>query len=229
MASATVPPVRVASSKIADGVWFLGGGSHHSVLVEFNDHLAIVEAPQGDERSLAVIAEAERLAPNKAIRYLVTSHHHFDHAGGFRAYVAKGATIVTHQSNVDYFRAAAAAPATLAPDTLARSPKTPTFIGVTDRHELTDGKQTLAVYATPGDTHTKEFTLAYVKGPKVLIEADAYSPGPAGAAPPAVPAPNAVTLYGEIERLGLDVATIAPLHGRGPVPLAELKAAIGRK
>jgi hypothetical protein len=120
VASATRPPMRVASSKVADGVWFVGGGSHHSVVVEFADHLAVVEAPLDDERSTAVIAEAKRLAPGKPIRYLVTSHHHFDHSGGFRGYVAEGATIVTHQSNVNYFTRAAAAPATIAPDSLAR-------------------------------------------------------------------------------------------------------------
>lgn len=229
VASAALPSVQVASSKIADGVWFLGGGSHHSVLIEFADHLAVVEAPLTDKRSLAVIAEAKRLVPGKPIKYLLTTHHHFDHSGGFRAYVAEGATIVTHQSNVEYLRAAASAPAALAPDSLAGNPKTPQLVGVTDRHELTDGKQTVIAYATPGDTHTREYTLVYIKGPKILVEADAFSPAAPGVPPPAVPAPDAVTLYEQIQGLKLDVATIAPIHGRGPVPLAELRAAIGRR
>ena len=67
IAAATMPPVRIASSKVADGVWFVGGGSHHSVVVEFTDHLAVIEAPLGDERSVAVIAEAKKLAPGKPI------------------------------------------------------------------------------------------------------------------------------------------------------------------
>jgi hypothetical protein len=36
-------------------------------------------------------------------------------------------------------------------------------------------------------------------------------------------------LYDEIQRLKLNVATIAPIHGRGPVPIAELAKAIGKK
>lgn len=36
---------RVESTRVADGVWYLSGGSHHSVLVEFAEHLMLVEAP----------------------------------------------------------------------------------------------------------------------------------------------------------------------------------------
>src|SRR4029077_4700727 len=59
--AATVPPVKVESQKLADGLWLLAGGSHNSVLVEFQDFVAVVEAPQNETRSLAVIEEANRL------------------------------------------------------------------------------------------------------------------------------------------------------------------------
>jgi glyoxylase-like metal-dependent hydrolase (beta-lactamase superfamily II) len=227
--AATLPPVQVASTKLADGVWHVAGGSHHSVVVEFKDYIAVVEAPLSDERSLAVLAEAKRLVPNKPVRYLLTTHHHFDHTGGLRTYVAEGATIVTHESNVPYFQKILSAPATLAPDTLAKNPKAPTFQAVSDKYVLTDGKQTIELYATAGDTHTKEYTLIYLPKAKILVEADAFSPGPPDAAPPATPPPNAVALYDEIQRLKLNVATIAPIHGRGAVPMAELRKFIGKK
>jgi hypothetical protein len=50
-------PVRVDSAKLADGVFYLTGGSHHSLVVGFKDYIAVVEAPLSEERSLAVIAE----------------------------------------------------------------------------------------------------------------------------------------------------------------------------
>ncbi|MBI1955299.1 MAG: MBL fold metallo-hydrolase, partial [Acidobacteria bacterium] len=37
--TATVPPVRVESQRLAEGVWLLAGGSHNSVAVEFQDHV----------------------------------------------------------------------------------------------------------------------------------------------------------------------------------------------
>ena len=79
------------------------GGTHHSMLVEFKDFVAVVEAPMNEARSLAVIAEAARLVPNKPIRYVVNTHHHFDHAGGLRTYLSQGTTIVTHESNKEYY------------------------------------------------------------------------------------------------------------------------------
>ena len=57
----TPPAVRVTTEKLADGVWYLTGGSHHSVLVEFADHVAVIEAPQSEERSTAVMAEVKKL------------------------------------------------------------------------------------------------------------------------------------------------------------------------
>jgi glyoxylase-like metal-dependent hydrolase (beta-lactamase superfamily II) len=226
--SATIPPVQTMVTALAPGVWHITGGSHHSVLVEFTDYLAVVEAPLTEERSMAVIAAAKKQVPNKPIRYLVTSHHHFDHSGGLRTYVNEGSTIVTHQSNVPYFQKTVMMPATLMPDLQGKSPKQPTFQGVSEKYVITDGKQTLEVYPTEGDTHTNEYTHVYLPGPRIFIEADAWSPGPADAPPPPMPPPNAVKLYDEIQRLKLNVATIAPIHGRGAVPIAELRKVIGR-
>jgi hypothetical protein len=75
---------RVTSEKAADGVWYLAGGSHHSVLIEMKDHLVLVESPLYDGRAAVVLSEANRLVPGKPVRYVVNSHHHFDHAGGLR-------------------------------------------------------------------------------------------------------------------------------------------------
>ena len=226
--AATLPPVQTTSTRLANGVWHVTGGSHHSVVVEFNEYLAVVEAPQNEARSMAVIAEAKKLAPDKPIRYLLTTHHHFDHTGGLRTYVAEGATIVTHQSNVPYFEKVSMAPATLMPDMLAKKPMKATFEGVSDKYVITDGKQTIEVYATDGDTHTAEYALVYLPASRILVEADAYNPGPPDAPPPPNPPPNAVKLFEEIERLKLRVTTIAPVHGRGAVPVAELRKFIGR-
>jgi glyoxylase-like metal-dependent hydrolase (beta-lactamase superfamily II) len=136
--------------------------------------------------------------------------------------------VVTHQSNVPYFQKTVVAPATLGPDLQGKSAKQPTFQGVSEKATLTDGRQTIEIYPTNGDTHTNEYTLIYLPGPRILVEADAWSPGPADAPPPPMPPPNAVKLYDDIQALKLNVATIAPIHGRGAAPLAELRRVIGR-
>src|SRR5580704_8721399 len=101
--TASVAPVKVESQKLGDGLWLLGGGTHNSVLVEFADFAAVVEAPNNETRSLAVIEEADRLLPNKPIKYVVNTHHHFDHAGGLRTYLSQGTIVITHESNKQYY------------------------------------------------------------------------------------------------------------------------------
>src|SRR4029077_4422871 len=97
------PPAVVTAEPVAKGIWFLAGQSHHSVLVEFGDHLMLIEAPQNDTRTLAVIAKARELRPDKPLKYVANSHHHFDHSGGIRAAVAEGLTVITHKANEVFF------------------------------------------------------------------------------------------------------------------------------
>ena len=117
--SFTPPAVTVTVEKLADGVYYVKGGSHHSVAIDQRDHIVVVEAPQNEARSTAVIAKVKETIPNKPIKYLINSHHHFDHSGGLRTYVDEGATIVTHASNKPYYEQAWAAPRTINPDKLA--------------------------------------------------------------------------------------------------------------
>src|SRR5262249_54481409 len=90
------PPVTVAVEKLADGVWYLSTPNARSWLVEFNDHVVLVEGMTGEARSLAINAEIAKLVPNKPLRYVVNTHAHYDHAGGLRTYVAQGVTVVPH-------------------------------------------------------------------------------------------------------------------------------------
>ena len=50
--------MTATAEALAPGIWLIGGGSHHSVLVEFSDHLTLIEAPLNDVRTLAAIAKA---------------------------------------------------------------------------------------------------------------------------------------------------------------------------
>ena len=101
--TARLDPVKVDTQKLASHVWLLGGGPMNSVLVEFKDFVAVVEAPQNEARSLAVMEEVHKLVPGKMIRYVVNTNHHMGYAGGLRTYFSQGTTVVTHQSNRDYY------------------------------------------------------------------------------------------------------------------------------
>jgi len=126
------PYTRVQSTKAAEGVWYVTGGTHHIVVIEMTDHLIVAEAPLNDDRALAVISEARKLVPGKPIKYLIVSHHHFDHSGGERAFAGEGATIVTQEVSRAFIEQIVAAPATVGPDHLARSGRKAAVQGVRD-------------------------------------------------------------------------------------------------
>jgi glyoxylase-like metal-dependent hydrolase (beta-lactamase superfamily II) len=226
---AFTPAAVVAQAELlAPGVFHITGGSHHSVAINQADHIVVVEGPQSEARSLAVIAKVKETIPNKPIRFLVNSHVHFDHSGGLRTWVDEGATIVTHELNKPYYEQAWAAPRTLNPDRLAKSQKAAQFqtFGAAPL-VLTDGKRRIEVHAFAGNGHNDAFAMIYLPTEKILIEVDAYAPPAAGAPIPTPPSPFAVNLDDNIVRLKLDVARIVPLHGRVGT-LAELRTVIGR-
>jgi glyoxylase-like metal-dependent hydrolase (beta-lactamase superfamily II) len=225
------PAAALASEQLGDGVYLITGG-YAAVAVGFKDHIVIIEGGQNDQRSEAVIAEARRLIPGKPITALVNTHSHFDHSGGVRAYVAQGATVITHESNKAYFQKIWAYPHTLAPDELAQHPHPAKFELVKEHLTLSDGEQVVELYHLRDFGHHDGMLVAYLPKEKVLIEADGFNPPPAPLAQtPAVINPIQQSLAANIERLHLDVERIVPIHlpadGR-KVTLQELYKAVGK-
>jgi len=222
------PPTVVMVDKLADGVWYLTGTSHHSAVIEMKDHFVILDVPLGEERAKAVVAKAKELVPNKPFRYLITSHHHWDHLGGIRTAMDEGATIVTYQGNKAFLERVAKTPHTLVPDAQSRSKKAVKIQTVGDDGKLTDGTRVIEIHRLMNYTHTGDMTVVYLPKEKILFEPDAFTPPPqAGTAliPPAQVFAKA--LYDNIQRLKLDVQTIAPLHGNRKTDVAELSKASG--
>jgi len=204
---------------VDDGIWRLAGQSHHSLLVEFDEFLVLVEAPQHDARTLAVIEKARELNPDKPIRYVVNTHHHFDHSGGIRAAVSEGLTVITHESNAVFYEDMVGRPHTLQPDALARAPRELTLELVTnDVYDVSDGHRTMHIARVRQDEHANGMLMAYLPRERILVEADSYTPN-------ARLVPFAANLLAAINRLGWSVDRIVPLHG-DVVEMSMLEGAI---
>jgi glyoxylase-like metal-dependent hydrolase (beta-lactamase superfamily II) len=223
---------RVETDKLAGGVYLLRGGSHNSVAVEFKDYIAVVEAPVDERRSLAVIEEVVRLIPNKPIRFLVNTHQHFDHIGGLRTYMHIGATIITHWKNWNFYNRDVLnyAPRTLEPDMLSLWPPTEVAEGyqyetVRENYMLTDGTRTMHMSYVQPLAHVEGMLVVYLPKEKIIIEADLFDPPPANAPAPPATAANR-SFYNHIRRLGVEVTTIAPIHGRA-VPWSDFVRIVG--
>ena len=220
-------PGRIQSEKIADGIWFLNLGAPQSLLVEFKDYLVIIEGGAGDDRTMATIAEAKRMFPAKPIKYLVNTHHHFDHSGGIRAYAAEGIPIITHESHKRFYEEQIFKnPHTLNPDRLAKMPRAVMIETVKDKRVLTDGNMTLELHLVRGNLHAEGMLMAYVPKEKLIIQADLFTPR-LGAPPLPAPSPYTTNFVENVERLKLDIQRVAHVHG-GTDSWAEVLKAAGR-
>jgi len=211
------PSTMVTVDKLADGVYRLGGATHNSYAIEFRDFVAVFEAPLNEARSLAVIETIVKLAPEKPIRWLISSHPHFDHIGGLRTYLHIGSTIVTHRKAIDFVNRDVLSyrPRTINPDIVALWPPTElsegyNFEAINENFVITDNARILRVYFVQPLAHVNSMVMAYLPAEKIAFEADLFD---THEPPPAAPTAAMRSFFNQARRMQLDIATIAPVHG----------------
>jgi glyoxylase-like metal-dependent hydrolase (beta-lactamase superfamily II) len=92
------PPQQTTKVDGADGVYIFRNGNHQSMFVVTAEGV-IATDPIGYGRPTggADFVAAIRQVTDKPIKYLVYSHHHYDHIAGGKAFKDAGATIVAHK------------------------------------------------------------------------------------------------------------------------------------
>ena len=170
--------------EITAGVWAaeMEDIDSRTLIVEFADHLAVIEWAVGSRNGERIVDSARRRWPKKPIRYAFFSHHHPHYLGGIRAAIAEGAVVVTTPGNVGMVRRAAHATFRLEPDRLSRKPADPEIRTFTDRFEIGDSTNRLvAINYGPHSLHTDEFVIFWLPRQKVLFEAELgwFGTGPA--------------------------------------------------
>src|SRR5215510_2141074 len=171
--------------EVAPGVQHAVGGTHHSLIVELSDALAVFDAPVSDWQSNWTIAAAQAKYPGKPIKYLVLTHHHMDHAGGIRAYAAAGATIVVGQGNADHFHKVLAMPFTRNPDLTPRDLSKTAVVEVAEHYTISDGKRQVTAYLAE-NPHASGMLIGYIADAQLGFVTDLWSPG-------AAPLPDKIT------------------------------------
>jgi hypothetical protein len=113
----------------------------------------------------------------------------------------------------------AAQPSTIVPDALSRSPKPIETETVNESRTYEDEAMSLTLYHVAGSQHSASILMAYLPEQRLLIEADLYTPGRTA---PQTFAPN---MLENIERYGLEVDRVVPIHG-GVVDFETVEAAV---
>jgi len=158
--------------QLADGVWLIKGG-YVSLAAEFSDHVLVFEAGQSEANGQLIVDTVHELVPGKPIRYIVNSHPHSDHTAGLVPLLRDGATLVTHELNVEFLSMALGTPRTL----LGEAPLNPTVQGVEGVGVFDDGTMRVELHPVP-NFHSEGMLVALVPSAGVLFEADFTLPQP---------------------------------------------------
>ena len=197
------------------------------MFVAFNDYILVVEAPEQilyNNNSVQALAKIKETVPGKPIKYLVLTHHHSDHAGGFREYVAEGATIVTTAGTKSSLEKAVAVQSSLLPK-LSTNHKL-TVETVDKKRVFQDDKHVVEIYDIGPNPHANQILVAYFPKEKILFQADLLNPLANGTIP--IAQDTTISFSERLDQLGLQVEKIYGVHGRMATP-EELRTSIEKR
>ncbi len=193
--------------ELAPNVQHVEGGSANNLIVAMKDYLVIFDAPYGELQSRWVIDAAKAKYPGKPIKYLVLTHHHMDHTGGMRTYVADGATVIVPSADKAYFEKDVKSPHTIVPDELQKHPRTAEIVEVQDQMTIKDDSTQIHLYYIP-NPHVQGMLIGYVTPSNIVYVTDLISPRGAIERSPAT-----VSVGDLLRKYNINGALIAGGHG----------------
>lgn len=207
--------------ELAPHTWVVRSAGYWSLVVEFSEYVLVVEAPGGGVP--AVIAKIASLAPGKPIRYVTVTHHHDDHAGGLKHYMAAGATVVTTPGNRELFERMAAAHPTIESDTVAGPVRIETIAN--GERTFTDNSQTVELHDIGPSPHADEMLVAWLPRDGILFQGDLLNLPPNGAILPGGSHETMSQFAEWVQRHGWTVRILAGVH-MVPGTMAQLRDAL---
>ncbi len=209
--SAAAPPAQ-PSKKYSDSIYTVNAGGYNVLAVGFKDHVFVMETPANDAVSRQAIAEVRKIFPGKPIKYFAVTHHHDDHAGGARTYIAEGITMLGNPGEKSFFEKVAKSTFTIDPDSLSQNPQALKFDVIEKgKRVLTDGTTTVELIDIGPGGHTDEMLVAYIPELKAIFQGDLLN-RPANGDYPTVN-PTSVHFLNWIDKQKLAVEKVIPVHG----------------
>lgn len=207
---------------IAPGVSMSQGTSANSVVVEMDKYLVVFDAPFHERFSEWMIQASKKRYGGKPVKYLIQSHHHWDHASGARTYVAEGATVIAGKGAKEHYARMFSASNAGLNDRLHRNPRKASIIEVQDKYVLKDGKREVHAYLIES-AHSVATLLSYVPDAKLGFIVDIWST--TAPLPPKPTAGHREVVAG-VKKWGLTPELFAHGHG-SPAPYSQLAKLVG--
>src|SRR5438874_4286013 len=205
-------PMKIV--KVGNGVYHAQGYSHHTMIVEFPQWLALMDAPYTETQTKVLWQAIQEQFPMKPVKYVAVSHHHYDHIGGLRAAAAMGATILVEKEHEPVIRPLLEARHTHPQDELDKRRNAPGGqpVGSMEVYEgkkvISEGGQSFELYPASFPEHVDPMVLGYASSARALFQPDLYTPpATANGGPPAQ------HLLRAIKELNLKVDTMVGGHG----------------
>ena len=218
-------PAPIKETKLADGVFLFESGAN-SLVIEFSDHVMVIEPYAGGRGAKPTINKARDMFPGKPVKFVVVTHHHDDHSGGVRSYVAEGIPIVTTPANQRYFETMSGADFSINRDDQSQKQRKPLFEFVQNKKRLfTDGKQTVEIIDIGPSPHANEMLIAYLPKEKLVFQGDLVNLPNNGKYLPTTINESTLHFFDSIKRMGLIVDRVASVHGPS-TSLDDLRKAI---
>ncbi len=207
-------PESVFLQPVGQGVFYLRGYTHHSLIVEMADYLLLFDPVLLEERTQAVLPVIKRQWPNKKIRYVIPTHFHVDHSAGVRGYVADGASLVSTQADRKFYRDVLDARHVVYPDLLSLLDADARLLTIADGADYVfdDGQRRVRLLQID-NRHAPGLIVPYIEDEKMLFVSDLFSPGLFSAPLPPQFSFWALDLYNDLLTRGLDIRTLVGAHG----------------
>jgi glyoxylase-like metal-dependent hydrolase (beta-lactamase superfamily II) len=232
---------RIESEELAAGVYLLGGMPSDAVFtlaVELESGVVVVEPGSFDLKGEAIVDWVAENIPGKPITHVIVSHHHSDHSGGVRPYVAAGASAVVHESAVEFYEdLLGRTKATIMPDALDRNPVKANIIAVSadEPYVIEDAARPVKIYPVVSG-HTTDMVIIGLEKQEILYSADLYIGAMARLLRMGVNMPltgeasqSALELNAAIDATGATFKTLVGSHDSEPVSYADFKTYLGNE
>lgn len=236
---------RGTVDEVADGVFVIRNlrAGFHPMFIELADAIVAIDAPAGyplllqlpagdvapgpapDWLSRRYIELIRQTVPDKPIEFVVLTHFHNDHAGGVRAFVAEGATVLLPEPDEDAMRSYHRAPHSGAPDALIERPAPLELETVRGRRTITDGVRRVEVLSVGRNPHTDDMLVVYVEPERILFVSDLMAGLAASEAGEADLTPTQRFFVEWLASSGLDPVRVFAMHGSEAIDRSALERA----